>query len=314
MLVVAVLLLLGVLLLRSGVEGGEPAAVAVTAERVRTVRPVPRPPPAPLLAPTLSTVPDEAVASALELVAPITPQLRCEVSGMLEDGVYETRPPLADHPVVRQGVLTVVLHEPAGRVRLERRLEQVATLTWEEGMCTVSRPRMTTVSGTLSWPDGSPAVGHEVRACQHGEFATTDEAGRWSMPAVVGSTCHPMAFVETADGSFGKSNVVDVEVDADGVDGVALSLPDALWTPAQQEVLVGQLVQMMDQRLASQQDRLDQLIDARDRASSEEERVYLQGLLDNEQLWVDWIAGELERFEDPEEQYAAFRDAWLNLY
>ena len=158
---------------------------------------------------------------------------------------------------------------------------------------------------------------YEVRGCKHGQFARTNEAGEWEMQGVAGTTCHPMAFVEADDGSFGKSDVVNVDVTAPGpMEGIAIRLPapEALWSEEQLSKMAEQLSAMIDPMMQEQEDRLAASQTALEECGNPSACALLQQIVQNEQRRVDSMREQTERLDDPEERNFALIDQWLNLY
>lgn len=251
----------------------------------------------------------EPVLAALE---PDSRQLRCQVVG-LADGAWWARPSQARLVLVDNGVLTAVVDTDQGEVWLEQELRPAGRLQWQGQHCTLTPAELTTISGTLRHADGRPAVDVAVRGCLHGEFARTDAAGRWSMPAPLGRSCHPMAFVEAEDGRFGKSSVVTVQVDGP-VSGVDLVLPPdgELLDPEAQRAMAARAAEMFERMLAPDKALLAEWEEGLgtlegDAAAAAKQRV--AGLRD----LVQRSEREQARLRDPEEAPDALRDAWLNL-
>ena len=266
-----------------------------------------------------SSAPDTSIEEAHERLPTEATVVHCDVRGLLEDGFYEVVPPVPAHVMVRQGTLSMRVPTESGSGRLLQLLNLQGLVDWNGADCTFTVPEPVRVEGTLTDAEGVPLAGHEVRACRYGEFAVTDEDGRWEMEGMAGTTCIPMAFVEHEDGAFGKSNIVSVTLEAPGpMTDVALVLPAAedLWAPWEQRMLADHLAQLSVQRLVEAEARLGivesalESCDVKDEASC----AVLEQWRVQEQLWVDWIAGEIGRLQDPDEQLDAFRDAWLNLY
>ena len=244
---------------------------------------------------------------------------RCDVRGRLEDGLYEVAPPMAEHVEVQGGVLSMRVRAPEGAGRIEHLLAVEGLVSWEGATCTFTAPEWVTVQGTLTDAEGRPAADHAVRGCRFGAFTRTNDAGEWTTEGMAGTTCSPMAFVERDDGAFGKSGAPAVELEAPGpVMGVALVLPaaDALWPPEMQRELAVQIEGLYVQRLDASEARLEELDAALEGCDLETDPAcrVLDGWRAREQLWVDWVGGEMDRLTDPEEQLDAFRDAWFNLY
>jgi len=250
----------------------------------------------------------------LDALAPRLTHLRCPAPG-LELGAYDTRPAENHVADVLEDGLHIAVPDGSGSAWLERDVRAVAQVRWAGEACEVVPVELVPVRGTLTWADGSPAVDHAVRGCIHGEFARTDDAGGWELQAVAGTTCHPMAFVEAEDGRFGKSNVVGVEVVAPGpVDGVALELPaeDSWWTPEEQREMAGQLGMMMRKMTERRRVRLADLRESADGLSGDDQ-ARAAALVDRESAFLTRVDIELDRLDDPDEQQAALRDAWLSL-
>ncbi len=284
--------------------------------KIDRVRIQPRAPSVPAQQVPLRGMSDEVIEQMYIAIQPDAQTIRCDVGGMLEDGVYELRPDGADHPVVRDGVFSAIVAAPDGRANIERHLHIVGTLRWSEGRCEVAPAQNVYVRGTLQYADGAPAADHDVRGCIHGSFGVTDQDGAWQVEALAGTTCSPMAFTETEAGDFGKSNVVNVQIGTEDVDGVMLTLPadEDLWDEPTLSKLAGSLVPGIASRLEMHKQRARTLHDALSRTQSPQARQALLALIANEEAWQAWIEVELRRFEEPEERADALRDMWMNLY
>ena len=244
---------------------------------------------------------------------------RCAVGDHLDDGLYEVLPSGAEHVEVRGGVLSMMVEAESGSGRLAQRLMVEGLVSWDGETCTFTPPEWVTVRGQLLHADGQPAVDYDLPGCVFGEFAHTDAQGVWEMRGMAGTTCSPMAFVERDDGAFGKSSTSAVTLTPPGpITGVELVLPpdDKLWSPDMQRELSGQLVGIYATRLEASERRLDRLAAALEGCAPDTDPTcaVLDAWRQEEQIWVDWVGGEMDRLSDPEEQLDAFRDAWLNLY
>ena len=250
----------------------------------------------------------------LTALAPALQQLRCPAAG-LELGAYDTRPAENHFADVRADGLHLAVPDGSGTVWLERNVRAEAEVRWEDGTCVVHPVSLIAVRGVLLDADGEPVVDHVVRGCIHGEFGRTDADGRWELMAVAGTICHPMAFVESDDGRFGKSSMQRVDVAAPGpMEGVVLSLPadDDLWSPEEQAQMADRLAMMMEKMTARRRARLPDLQAAASGLSGDA-RARADALVARESDFLSMVDGELERLEDPEECQAALRDAWLSL-
>lgn len=254
-------------------------------------------------------------AEPLTSVADGATIVQCEVPDAILDGVYGADSRDIAPIIVRDGVLAAVVSTPTGAAWLRERLRNLGRLTWDGPRCAFTLPELGTVAGLLTWPDGEPVVDFPVRACRFGEFVLTDDEGRFEVEALIGTTCHPMAFVQEDSEAFGKSAVVTVEVDSAAPPEVVLVLPevDAMWSLEQQHELSAQLAQMTERRLREHTEREARLLAARRDAPASEHEV-LDALIAEERAWITWVEDELERFEDPAERAQAFRDAWMNQY
>ena len=317
-----VLVLLGVGLgwWRIGSSGSRAASESVRGG----IRPAPhRDPPRPVARTEVvalrpgSSAPDTSIEEAHERLPTEATVVHCDVRGLLEDGFYEVVPPVPAHVMVRQGTLSMRVPTESGSGRLLQLLNLQGLVDWNGADCTFTVPEPVRVEGTLTDAEGVPLAGHEVRACRYGEFAVTDEDGRWEMEGMAGTTCSPWRSWNMRTGPLGRATSCrDPEALAD--DGCCLVLPAAedLWAPWEQRMLADHLAQLSVQRLVEAEARLGivesalESCDVKDEASC----AVLEQWRVQEQLWVDWIAGEIGRLQDPDEQLDAFRDAWLNLY
>jgi len=287
-----------------------PAVSAPASPPKRAAKPAPR-----RVLPT-RTVVDAGVHPHLDAAyAALRPDarlLRCPTPE-LTDGRYEAAGKGAHLVQVEAGVLTAAVDVDAGQVELRQAHVPVAQLAWSDHLCAVEVASRSQITGTLHHADGTPAVDHAVRGCLHGEFARTDSNGAWSLPAVDGTVCHPMAFVETDDGRFGKSNVVGVEVN-EHTAPVALVLPplDDLWTPEDLAQQAEMLAQMFGQRIGRQAEEVSRY-SARTHSLDGPAATVARGLIAEETAFVAHVQGEIERLRDPAEQVDAVRDAWLSL-
>ena len=279
----------------------------------------------PLAVRTTSDVPATDAATAgvpdapYERLSSVGTVARCGVGDHLDDGLYEVLPSGAEHVEVRGGVLSMMVEAESGSGRLAQRLMVEGLVSWDGETCTFSPPEWVTVRGQLLHADGQPAAGYDLPGCVFGEFAHTDAQGAWEMRGMAGTSCSPMAFVERDDGAFGKSSTTAVTLTPPGpITGVELVLPpdDKLWPPDMQRELSGQLVGIYATRLEASERRLDRLATALEGCAPDADPTcaVLDAWRQEEQIWVDWVGGELDRLSDPEEQLDAFRDAWLNLY
>ena len=259
------------------------------------------------------------MTEAYARIAPDAVVVRCDVTGLLDDGHYEVIPPVPAHVTVQDGTLSMMVSAPSGSGSLGQRLMVEGRVSWEGETCAFQAPQWITIRGTLTRADGQPAVDYDVRACRFGEFVQTDGQGAWEMEGLAGGHCSPMAFVDREDGAFGKSTVGDVDVVAPGpITGVSLVLPSEadLWSPEMQRQLAIQLVAMSEGRLAMVAERLERVEKALESCDAAEDASceMLEAWKEQEALWVNWMADETERLSDPEEQLDAVRDAWLNQY
>lgn len=303
----------GTLLLRSG---GLSVGVDAPASRrgsasVASVRDRPAPPPRVLPTRTVA----EAAPGRDPVYAALVPGrtiLRCPTD-VLSPGRYDAVVPSVQLVEVSAGLLTAAVVGDEGRTDLRENFVSVARLDWQGDRCAVTPTRRTTITGIVRGADGQPVADHEVRGCLHGEFARTDADGRFTLAAVDGSECWPMAFVERTDGRFGRSAPVGVSVEADAPE-VELRLPDDddLWTEDDLRQQAGMLVGLFEQRIAGERTRLEALEAGAATLSGDEAEV-AHRLLAHETGFVAHVEGEMERLEDPEEQLDALRDAWLSL-
>ena len=287
-------------------------ALKPTAKAVQALKPAETPPL------KLDTVKDQVFTKVFEEIAPESRVIQCESAKSLEEGVYRLLPPLAGHyAIARNHILTIAVTGKTGSAVVEQDLQVLGEVSWLDNTCSFSATQLVTLRGELLHADGKPAVDYEIRGCKHGSFARTNAAGEWEMQGVAGTTCSPMAFVEVDDGSFGKSNVVYVEVTAPGpVEGISIRLPapEQLWNEKQLGKMAATLSAMIDPQLEEQEERLEAAQSAMEICSNPSSCAVLQQIVHNEQMRADAMREQTERLDDTDEQNVALMEMWLNLY
>jgi len=225
-----------------------------------------------------------------------------------------TREPTARFLLVEGGELSAWVEAEAGVAAVEQSGRDLATLTWDDG-CQVLATRVP-VRGRVEWSDGSPAVQHDLPACDHGEWTRTDDRGEFETTALLGTTCYLIAFVET-EHTFGRSAVLTVVATTpEPIEGLVLVLPDAedMWSEAMLASIARRLAdltyQLIEQRVADEPELESEV---RTRLSpGAADLVERWAALQREEL--DAMEREAARLEDPDEQARAVRDAFLHQY
>lgn len=187
----------------------------------------------------------------------------------------------------------------------------------EWGGCEVRPLRRVEVRGTLRHADGAPAEDFAVRGCIHGEFARTDAEGRWVIEGLADTTCHPMAFVETEGGAFGRTEPVNVPVRAPGpVEGIELVLPDAaeILSLEAQRALAPQLAHLIEARVEEQREVVEHTHEMLRRAGPDGPTAHLRRFVAHEEAVLQRMTDHLDRLDDPDEAALALRETWMNLY
>lgn len=323
-------LLLGLLVWFWSSSGSEPPSAILAVEH----RPVIRPPAsyARALPPLALEEPEEAETDApteaaiereaVEAVWPDSATVRCPASG-LEPGLLTARPtPDSAGGTVKfatfdAGSVFAVVSGETGEALLESFFVPEARLIWSnaapgsEGQCRVVPLRVIQVRGRVVDFDGSAAADVDVRGCIKGDVQVTDETGAFTIDAVEGMPCHPMAFLDR-DGVFARSDAPLVEP-VDGAPAEVLLTLERGWSPEQQLALMDQMAQLMSQQ-ASQMTAQNPAADAAQRAEDPAVAQQLQawGQVQQDQnnaIWDD--LGALLQDEDP---YIAFRQLWLNTH
>ena len=266
----------------------------------------------------LETVEDQVFTDVFKQISPKSRTIHCESAKSLEEGMYRLIPPVVGHhAIARNHTLTIAVTGKNGAAKVEQDLHVLGEVSWIENTCSFSATQLVTLRGELLHADGKPAVDYEIRGCKHGHFARTNAAGEWEMQGVAGTTCHPMAFVEADDGSFGKSNVVNVEVAAPGpVEGISIRLPapEKLWNEKQLGKMAAQLSAILDPQLEEQEERLEAAQSAMETCSNPSSCAVLQQIVYNEQNRADSMREQTERLDDTDEQNVALMEMFLGLY
>ena len=252
-------------------------------------------------------------------------RVRCPAPEGVGDGVYQIVPSngAASYILVQGGTLTARVARPRGDVFLSQHLARRGRLSWRGadgdgwGACEVTRPARVPIRGQVVWPDGSPAPGHAVQPCEHGETFTSGEGGRFETSAVEGTTCYLIAFLETDDG-FGKGEVVTLrDVGPDPVEGVALTLPaeDEIWGEGAQEKMAASLMGLLAKRIQALETGERPDLEALARSDgSPAARDLLAAFESDIDGQIEAMRAHGEMLEDPEGRAQALREAFMGLY
>lgn len=265
---------------------------------------------------------EEIQTAAMALAWPGKMTVSCPASN-LQPGLLRPRPTL-DSPggtalfaVVEEPALRMVVEGRQGAAILHEGLSPVARVSWSiepeesSGSCRVGPLRTQTIRGRVVDTDQTPVDGVEVRGCVHGDIVMTDEEGGFSIEAVEGSTCFPMAFLDR-DGVFARSDTPRVDVGSEPPEEVRLTLWEG-WSAEEQIEVMGQMAVMLE-RMANKITEFNPAAQAAERAEDPgvAEQLYAWGLA--EQAHHDRIWDDVERLTLDENPYVALRDLWLNQY
>ena len=275
-----------------------------------------------------ATEPEAIRDAVFALVHEGRARVECTVPEGIPDGVYRSRPSVRGgdasllHPTVEQGVLRAAVTAPTGEDFMDYELQIVGVVTWsgaESGVstCSVQQAPRVPISGLVKHADGSPAADALVRACDHGELIRTNEDGHFRMMAPLGSTCLPMAFDETDEGTFGKGSFQTVTVETtDPVTDIELMLPprEEYWDRDQRAKFATQLVKLNEMQVQMQHKKINSLKPFELVLKDSEAKALVQAWIANEELRAQQIEDQTLLLLDPDSQADALTEAFLNQY
>ena len=250
--------------------------------------------------------------------------IRCP-AGDLPDGHYraldaQKAVDVAQFVLVRDRQFHAWVDQDQGSAVIRQENRAWAALKWAKE-CEVRTLRVP-ISGRVEHANGSPAPGHEVPSCDHGEWFQTDGKGDFQTSMLQGTTCYLIAFVETPDSLGRGPHVTLTATGPDPIEDVVLVLPspDEMLDEDRMAALASHLADMTHRMIQERHEAAGTAIEGSrldpQTASqlSSDARAVLEGwgTLREEELRA--MERELERLDDPEQQVTALRDAFLKQY